>query len=52
MFYSDIKDVIKETNIICLSPHYDDFLFFLGGYVFELKKQGQKNKTGLICSFD
>jgi len=40
MFYSDIKDVIKETNIICLSPHYDDFLFFLGGYVFELKKQG------------
>lgn len=32
----NIKDVIPEKNIIVFSPHYDDFLFFLGGYVFEL----------------
>ena len=38
MFYTDIRDVIPESNIICVSPHYDDFLFFLGGYVLELKR--------------
>jgi hypothetical protein len=36
----DIKDVIPEKNIIVFSPHYDDFLFFLGGYIFELIKNG------------
>ena len=36
----NIKKVIPETNIVCVSPHYDDFLFFLGGYVLELKNQG------------
>lgn len=40
MFYKNIADVIPESSIICVSPHYDDFLFFLGGYVLELKKQG------------
>lgn len=38
MFYSNIKDVLPEKNIVCLSPHYDDFLFFLGGYMIELQK--------------
>lgn len=40
MFYTKIKDVIPEKNIICISPHYDDFLFFLGGYILELQKKG------------
>ncbi len=40
MFKQDIRDVIEEENIICMSPHYDDLLFFIGGYVLELKKQG------------
>jgi hypothetical protein len=35
-----IKEVIPESNIIVFSPHYDDFLFMLGGYVMELQKQG------------
>ena len=40
MFYENIEDVIPESNIICVSPHYDDFLFFLGGYVLEMKRCG------------
>jgi len=40
MFYEKIEDVIPEKNIICVSPHYDDFLFFLGGYVIEMKLKG------------
>jgi hypothetical protein len=32
-----IEAVIPETNIIFFSPHYDDFLFVLGGYVNALK---------------
>jgi len=32
----DIKDIIPEKNIVVFSPHYDDFVFFLGTYVFEL----------------
>ena len=40
MFYQNVEDVIPETNIICVSPHYDDFLFFLGGYVLEMKSAG------------
>lgn len=35
-----IEEVIPESNIIVISPHYDDFLFFLGGYVHELKERG------------
>lgn len=33
----NISQVIPESNIIVLSPHYDDFVFFLGAYVLELK---------------
>ncbi len=40
MFHEKIKEVIPESNIICVSPHYDDFLFFLGGYVLEMKEKG------------
>ena len=40
MFFSDIEKVIPERNIICVSPHYDDFLFFLGSYVIEMKRKG------------
>ena len=40
MFYENIEDVIPESNIICVSPHYDDFLFFLGSYVLEMKNRG------------
>jgi len=35
-----IEDVLPESHIICVSPHYDDFLFFLGGYVLEMKHKG------------
>ncbi|SDW17348.1 hypothetical protein [Paenibacillus sp. CF384] len=35
-----IEEVIPEPTIIVISPHYDDFLFFLGGYVLELKERG------------
>ncbi|MEG0251686.1 MAG: hypothetical protein RR625_03535 [Christensenellaceae bacterium] len=50
MFYKDIKDVMPEKNIVCVSPHYDDFLFFLGGYFFEMKRCGlldTKNVTNI-----
>ena len=40
MFFKNIEDVIPEYDIVCISPHYDDFLFFLGGYVLELKRKG------------
>ncbi len=41
MYYKMIEEVIPEHHIVCVSPHYDDFLFFLGGYVLELQKKGQ-----------
>lgn len=44
MFYSKIEKAIPEKNIICVSPHYDDFLFFLGGYILEMKE------NGLLCT--
>jgi len=34
-----VSDLIPESNIVVFSPHFDDFLFMLGGYVIELKKQ-------------
>ncbi len=34
---TSIEDVIPEKNIMVFSPHFDDFLFMLGGYVSELK---------------
>ena len=38
MFVNTVEKIIPETNIICVSPHYDDFLFFLGGYVLEMTR--------------
>jgi len=40
MKITSIADLIPEKNIIVLSPHYDDVLFMLGGYILELKKTG------------
>jgi len=40
MFFVNIEEVIPESNIVCVSPHYDDFLFFLGNYVLEMKSKG------------
>ena len=33
-----VSELIPESNIIVFSPHFDDFLFMLGGYVIELQK--------------
>jgi hypothetical protein len=33
-----IHQIIPEKNIVFFSPHYDDFLFMLGGYVEEMKR--------------
>lgn len=33
-----ISEVIHQSNIVVFSPHFDDFLFMLGGYASELKK--------------
>jgi hypothetical protein len=35
-----ISEVIPQSNIVVFSPHFDDFLFMLGGYASELKKFG------------
>lgn len=35
-----IQEIIPEKNIIVFSPHFDDVLFMLGGYILELKKAG------------
>lgn len=35
-----IQEVIPQTNIVVFSPHFDDFLFMLGGYMAELKSAG------------
>ncbi|MCL1795281.1 MAG: hypothetical protein FWG37_00170 [Clostridia bacterium] len=40
MLLSNMRDVIPESNIVCVSPHYDDFLFFLGGYVLAMRRGG------------
>ncbi|MBX2924624.1 MAG: hypothetical protein KF746_20650 [Chitinophagaceae bacterium] len=37
---TSIEKVILESNIIVFSPHFDDFLFMLGGYVNELCNAG------------
>jgi len=37
---SPITEVIPQSNIIVFSPHFDDVLFMLGGYISELKKSG------------
>lgn len=38
-----IDQIIPEKNIIVFSPHYDDVLFFLGGYLLELKNNNLLN---------
>jgi hypothetical protein len=39
MLVTPIENVIPEENIIVFSPHYDDVLFMLGGYIEKLKKK-------------
>lgn len=54
MKISPIADIIPEKNILIISPHYDDVLFMLGGYILNLKKAGILNtksfKVKLIFS--
>lgn len=38
-----VEEIIPQTNIIVFAPHFDDFLFMLGGYVLELKKSNILN---------
>lgn len=33
-----VEKIIPQTNIIVFSPHFDDVLFMLGGYIGELKR--------------
>jgi len=40
MSLTPVQDLISEKNIVVFSPHFDDFLFMLGGYVTELQKEG------------
>ena len=40
MQIKNIKDVIEETNIIIMSPHFDDALLMMGGYFLQMKKVG------------
>lgn len=35
-----INDVIPQSHIVVFSPHFDDVLFMLGGYISELKRSG------------
>lgn len=35
-----IKDLIPEKNIVIFSPHFDDVLFMLGGYITEMRNAG------------
>src|SRR4051812_1734182 len=34
-----VENVIPETDIVIFSPHYDDVLFLLGGYINGLKNK-------------
>jgi hypothetical protein len=40
MYFESVEGVIPESSIVCVSPHYDDFLFFLGSYVLGMKRLG------------
>lgn len=40
MKIESIQSIITEKNIIILSPHYDDVLFMMGGYILEMEKEG------------
>ncbi|MBN9382673.1 MAG: hypothetical protein J0H74_18055 [Chitinophagaceae bacterium] len=35
-----ITEVIPQSHIVVFSPHFDDVLFMLGGYISELKRTG------------
>lgn len=35
-----IQKLIPEKSIVVFSPHFDDVLFMLGGYILELKNVG------------
>ena len=35
-----VNEIIPEKNIVVFSPHFDDVLFMVGGYILELKKAG------------
>jgi hypothetical protein len=35
-----IEKLIPQRHIVVFSPHYDDVLFFIGGYILGLKEQG------------
>ena len=35
-----VADVIKESNIVVFCPHFDDFLFTIGGWALRLKEAG------------
>lgn len=39
-----IENVIRENNIVVFSPHYDDVLFMMGGYIGELSAQQELAK--------
>jgi len=45
-----IENVIPESNIVVFSPHYDDFLFMLGGYVGEMSGQSQLGKKNFYIN--
>ena len=38
-FYS-LEELIPESNIVIFSPHYDDVLLGLGGYILGLNANG------------
>lgn len=38
MSLKPVPEIIPETNIVVFSPHFDDVLFMIGGYLNELKK--------------
>lgn len=45
-----VDKLIPQSNIVVFSPHYDDVLFFLGGYFDGLKKIDQlRDKQIHVC---
>jgi hypothetical protein len=49
----EIAQVIPETNIVILSPHFDDVPLTFGGYLLGLKKSGllAKKKITIVNGF-
>jgi len=41
------EHVIPESNIVVFSPHYDDFLLTIGGYLIELRGLGLLNTKNI-----